>query len=95
MAKTDSIETLWNQIWEKGFRNIYVLAMPEYTEVMAFTDDVKLYYDGVDPLYCDMCDDYIEAGDEGYVANGKRCPHVIKGSGDTLALALESVLSVR
>lgn len=94
MAKSPSIESLWNQIWERGFRNIYVLAMPEYTEVLAFTDDVRLYYDGVDPLYCDMCDGYLE-GEDYYMVNNERCPHVVKGSGETLTLALQSVLDVR
>jgi hypothetical protein len=93
LAKPPSIEKLWGQIWERGFQNIYVLAIPEYTEVMAFTDDVRLYYDGVDPLYCDLCDGYLE-GEDYYVGDVK-CPHVVKGRGETLLLALENVLSVR
>ena len=90
MAKAHSIESLWNQIWERGFQNISVFSIPEYTEVLAFTDDVKLYYDGVDPLFCDRCDGYLED----YMVGDVRCPHVVKGRGETLALALESILSV-
>jgi len=88
LATPHSIEELWGQLWERGFQNIYVISIPEYTEVMAFTDDVRLYYDGADPLYCDACGDYIE---EDYTVNGKICPHVIKGTGETLLSALEDV----
>jgi hypothetical protein len=91
LATSHSVEDLWNQLWIRGFQNIYVVAIPEYTEVLAFTDDVRLFYDGADPMYCDACDGYLE-GEWQYTVDGIECPHVIKGYGETLLRALEGII---